>query len=137
MDIATESSFKYNLEKLNSNAKEYDFIKDFFYLTINPLNTFKDDYRLEDFQIYKVRENVSMSAKSATSAEGAKRSNLMLFHGTYKGGAAGILREGYRNSGSGWFGKGVYMTDCSDDAFVYASTCRSAVDGVKGEYQSW
>ena len=131
MDIVTDNSFKYNLKKLEPNAKEYDFIKDFFYLTTHPYVTFKNDYQLKTFRIYKVRENVT------TSAEGEKRNNLMLFHGTHKEGAAGILKEGFRNSESGWFGRGVYMTDCSDTAFVYASTCRNVVDDVIGRYLSY
>ena len=45
----------------------------------------------------------------------------MLFHGTSEKGATGILKEGFRNSEKGWFGKGVYMTDCSCTAFNYAS----------------
>ena len=48
-----------------------------------------------------------------------KRSNLMLFHGTSKIGAEGILNEGFKNSESGWFGSGVYMSECSSTAFMY------------------
>ena len=44
----------------------------------------------------------------------------MLFHGRSRKGAARILKEGYRNSECGWFGKGVYMTDCSDTALMYS-----------------
>ena len=34
-------------------------------------------------------------------------------------GASGILKEGFKNSKSGWFGQGVYMTECSSRANVY------------------
>ena len=44
----------------------------------------------------------------------------MLFHGTNQKGVTGILKEGFRNSEKGWFGKGVYMTDCSYTAFDYS-----------------
>ena len=44
----------------------------------------------------------------------------MLFHGTCEKGATCILKEGFRNSEKGWFGKGVYMTDCSHVALQYS-----------------
>ena len=45
----------------------------------------------------------------------------MLYHGTSQKGVTGILKEGFRNSEKGWFGKGVYMTDCSHTALKYFS----------------
>ena len=48
-----------------------------------------------------------------------KHSNLMLFHGTSKIGAEGVLEEGFKNSESGWFGSGVYMSECSSTEFMY------------------
>ena len=45
----------------------------------------------------------------------------MLFHGTNKQGATGVLNGGFKNSESGWFGSGVYMTDCSYIALTYAA----------------
>ena len=44
----------------------------------------------------------------------------MLYHGTSQKGVTGILKEGFRNSEKGWFGKGVYMTDCSCTALNYS-----------------
>ena len=44
----------------------------------------------------------------------------MLYHGTSRKGVTGILKEGFRNSEKGWFGKGVYMTDCSEIALSYS-----------------
>ena len=44
----------------------------------------------------------------------------MLFHGT-KINPALILQNGYKNSRKGKYGKGVYMTDCSDFAAHYAN----------------
>ena len=44
----------------------------------------------------------------------------MLFHGTTRKGAAGILKEGFKNSERGWYGKGVYMTDFPDIALTWS-----------------
>lgn len=44
----------------------------------------------------------------------------MLFHGTTRKNEFGILKKGLRNSSKGWFGKGVYMTDCSDVAINFS-----------------
>ena len=49
-----------------------------------------------------------------------KRNNLMLFHGTNKNAVTGILKEGFKNSKRGWFGQGVYMSDCSNIARTYS-----------------
>ena len=45
----------------------------------------------------------------------------MLFHGTNQKGVEGILKQGFKNSKKGWFGQGVYMTDCSDKAQDYCT----------------
>ena len=47
----------------------------------------------------------------------------MLFHGTSRKGATAIFKEGFKNSERGWFGKGVYMTDCSNIALDYSGEC--------------
>ena len=44
----------------------------------------------------------------------------MLFHGTGKESVAGILETGYTNSVKGDFGRGVYLTESSDSASIYA-----------------
>ena len=69
--------------------------------------------KANNFHIYKVNERdfVKTTVKQVN--------NLMLFHGTSYKGVTGILKEGFRNSEKGWFGKGVYMTDCSEIAFNY------------------
>ena len=47
----------------------------------------------------------------------------MLFNITSRKGATAILKEGFKNSARGWFGQGVYMTDCSDIALDYSGEC--------------
>ena len=44
----------------------------------------------------------------------------MLFHGTIQKRVIGILKHGSKNSKKGWFGKVVYMTDCSGIASDYS-----------------
>ena len=117
MDIITEKSFKYDLEKLDSTSDEFLFVKKFYDTTTNGFGFgfgFVDLSKLKNFQIYKVIENNPIKEVEA------KRNNLMLFHGTSRKGATGILKEGFKNSEKGWFGQGVYMTDCSNVAFRYS-----------------
>ena len=49
-----------------------------------------------------------------------KRRNLMLFHSTSRSGVRGILDEGSKHTDEGWFGSGVYMSECSSIAFSYS-----------------
>ena len=44
----------------------------------------------------------------------------MLFHGSGHAGVGGILQRGFKNSEQGYFGKGVYMTECSEVAYHYS-----------------
>ena len=121
MDIVTDKSFKYNLEKLDSTSAEFKFIKGLY----DADDT--DDYIVQrnNFEIYKVIENNSIKASEA------KRNNLMLFHGTNRKGAAGILKEGFKNSKRGWFGKGIYMTDCPGTACAYSYLNRISASSEK------
>ena len=126
MNIVTDKTFKYNLERLDLNTREFDFIKNFFYLTTDPNESFDTQYDVEGFDIYKVVEN------GPTKTEEEKSNNLMLFHGTKnKDHATGILKEGFRNSESGYFGKGVYMTECSCTAFDYTGVRLNDVKGTE------
>ena len=120
MDIITDKSFKYNLEKLDSTSDEFIFVKNFYDVTEDSMNAMKNTRKssgyipkINDFQIYEVVKNNQVKVDE-------KQNNLMLFHGTTQEGAAKILKEGFKNSERGWFGKGVYMTDCSDTAFDYS-----------------
>ena len=46
--------------------------------------------------------------------------NKMLFHGTTVENTVGILENGFKNSEKGKYGKGLYMTWCSDTAIIYS-----------------
>ena len=61
-----------------------------------------------------------MSETAPTSSVNEKRNNLMLFHGTNDKGVESILKKGFKYSEKSWFGKGVYMTDCSTVAVSYS-----------------
>ena len=93
MDIATDKGFKYDLEVVNPKSDEYEFVKDFFHITITSLGALKEYTKIKEFIIYKVIENDPMTANS--------ENNLMLFHGTNKEGVVGILKEGFKNSPKG------------------------------------
>ena len=119
MDIITDNSFKYNLEKLDSTSDEFILVKQFFDTTkiIKKSDSTKASESrtpAANLQIYKVNENNLIEPTEE------KRNNLMLFHGTNRKGAVGILKEGFRNSTEGWFGQGIYMTDCSRIALMYS-----------------
>ena len=121
MDIITDNSFKYDLEKLDSTSDEFILVKQFHDITVSITNYNGNSKKalgytsqIENFQIYKVNENIP------TESAQEKNNNLMLFHGTNRKGAVGILKEGFKNSRTGWFGRGVYMTDCSEMAYMYS-----------------
>ena len=110
MDIQTDKSYKYDYEKLDPASEEFNFLNETFMSTF----LFKGNTGTEVAHIYKVNErnNVKTAVKPV--------SNLMLYHGTSEKGATGILKEGFRYSEKGWFGKGVYMTDCLCTALNYS-----------------
>ena len=55
------------------------------------------------------------------------KDNLMLFHGTTDTNSWGILQKGFRISKkeNGYFGAGLYMTECSDVAMLYSNLSNS------------
>jgi len=110
MVVITDDSFKYDFELLDSSSNEFKFIKKF--IKITAMNAMNRNEKV--LQIHKVTQ------KNPTSLMDNKRNNLMLFHGTNEKGVEGILKEGFKNSEKGWFGKGVYMTDCSTAAVGYS-----------------
>ena len=61
---------------------------------------FEGNTGTEVAHLYKVNE------RNLVKNEGKKSNNLMLYHGTNQKGVTGILKEGFRNSEKGWFGKG-------------------------------
>ena len=123
MDNITDKSFKYGLEKLDSTSNEFNLVKNFFVSTKESEDDSYDYlHQGTSFQIHKVNE------RSSKQPVEEKSSNLMLFHGTTQKGAAGILKEGFKNSKKGWFGKGVYMTDCSSTAVDYSIMSKKSHD---------
>ena len=112
MDIQLTKTSKYKFHELSSDTEEYKFVKNFFDTTKNTFDMANTASPV-DFKMFKILENNPLSASEE------KRNNLMLFHGTNKKGVEGILKEGFRNSEKGWFGQGVYMTDCSTTAECY------------------
>ena len=123
MEIITDKSFKYDIQELVPTSDEFILVKGFydttFFITYGGNTKDSLDRIISDdqyiYQIYKVNENNSIKAVNM------KRNNLMLFHGTDKESATGILKEGFKNSKRGWFGQGVYLTDCSNNAYWYST----------------
>ena len=111
MNIKINALFKYGYKKLNFASKEFKFLKKIFDATSNGLIC---DNNFKTIQAYKVIDN-----NSPVKTVEEKCNNLMLFHGTSEKGATGILKEGFKNSEEGWFGKGVYLTHSSEVALDY------------------
>ena len=124
MDIITDESFKYDLEKLESTSSEFIIVKEFYHATKVMTNSRcrRVNDQVKNLKIYKITENKPVEAVEV------KRNNLMLFHGTSRNGVRGILKEGFKNSTSGWFGSGIYMTDCADVAFGYSTSRNHSVN---------
>ena len=115
MYVTTSKFFKYVGTKLNPKSTKFKFLMGNFDTTLSWTN--RHDFT--NFQIFKLVET------NPNKVVNEKRKNLMLFHGTNEEGANGILKEGFKNSEKGWYGKGVYMTDCSDVAFDYTDNSTS------------
>ena len=111
MNIITDETFKYDHENLDPASEEFTFLKKTFMATFFGLY-----HSFNNFHICKVNE------RNFVKTPVKPTNNLMLFHGTSQKRATSILKEGFRNSEKGWFGKGVYMTDCSELAFDYANS---------------
>ena len=112
LDIETNESFKYRLEILDPESKEFKLIKS-FYETSTCEDRNKFYVNVVEFRISKVIEN--------KEEHQAGSNNLMLFHGTEKKSVTGILDVGFKNSTSGYFGgDAVYLTDCSYIALNYS-----------------
>ena len=112
MEILTDKSWKYGLQILEPITDEFKIVENFY--DIASANYFHISKNLHNFKIYKINE------QNTKEAVGEQINNLMLFHGTSKSGVAGVLKEGFRNSEKGIFGKGVYLTESSYIAFIYS-----------------
>ena len=91
------NNFMYSLEAMASTNDDYKIIKDSFEKTT--LKRLKVDIS----KIYRVRKRLRPR----------KSDNLLLFHGTNRRNAVGILEGGFMPSTKGKHGRGVYLTDSS------------------------
>ena len=123
----SKANYAYNSEELSCTSEEYKFVKNFFETTVNKdfdyFGDLKDQKKLFFFKSDEINpkyfEVHKISEKNRTESTYGKANNLMLFHGTKEKYVEGILKRGFENSRQGWFGKGVYMTDCSSSAAQY------------------
>ena len=111
MNLGAEArkNWKYNAQLLDPNSDDFKFVENFFETTAIKSERIR---HLEVLQLYKKVE------QNKQKPDGESK-NLMLFHGT-KANPALILQIGFISSLGGKFGRGVYMTDCSDFAAHYA-----------------
>ena len=111
LGLEADKSWKYNAQLLDPNSDEFKFVENFFETTATKAKRIRHP---EVLQIYKVVE------QNKGETDGGSK-NFMLFHGTTSNPAL-ILQKGFINSTHGKFGRGVYMTDCSDFAALYAKS---------------
>ena len=123
----TIPNFKYKLELLKSDDLDYKVIKDS--VGLDSLPDFFADYlgnkydqpedKTEDervvFKIFRIKLNKNV----LNEPELSKDSSLLLLHGTKGKRVEGILREGFKPSGCGKYGPGIYLTDSFEKAFEY------------------
>ena len=90
--------------------------KEYTRLFKSSTNQFVTPYNVEDVYLYEVTgANEMVNQQQAVHWD-----NRILYHGTTLEGAAGILHQGFRDSPSGFFGSGVYMTESSGVAVNYS-----------------
>ena len=99
---------KYFVGEMESTDYDYKLIK----------KSVKDSvfghYKVDIHKIYRVIERGS----DETSQQ--KSDNLLLFHGTTRKNAVGILEKGFKASTGGLYGPGVYLTASSNVALSYS-----------------
>ena len=111
MDIITNKSYKFGVSRLQPESEEFKTVKEFF----DKSRIFENVPAMEpifNFCLFKVFEYRPTKVKH--------QNNLMLLHGTSENFVNGILKNGFLNSKNGWYGKGVYMTDCVNIARTYS-----------------
>ena len=119
----TKKGYKYKCKKLDCDSAEHKIVKNFYNKTTVTKKSCQKYHLPAGFNVYKIVEN-----NPKTNLK-EKRNNLMLFHGTNSIGVERILKEGFKNSTKGWFGKAVYMTDCSYTAHHYSNKkCKDGND---------
>ena len=110
------TGFKYFLLPVDSDSKTFKFLHKCIKET--SLNDFKAMYKVSSVDIFEVVE------RNSDESNVQKRCNPMFFHGTNCDSSVGILKNGFKNSERGFFGAGLYMTECFDVAIGY-SECKS------------
>ena len=99
---------KYIVKELESTYDDYKLIKK----SVNC--SFFGSRKVDTHKIYRVIERGSVDTGKQ------KSDNMLLFHGTNRRNAVGILEEGFRPSTGGSFGPGVYLTASPSTAYKYS-----------------
>ena len=99
MEFMINKNYKYGVEILSADSEEFKRVKEFFddCRYKNDICYYK--FTVQNFQIFKVNENNSVGTLNE------KRNNLMLFHGTKEYNVHSILKNGFKNSENGLYGK--------------------------------
>ena len=112
---------KYSITPIERSSVKFEFLRRFLKGTV--VKDFGSVYLLKNVTAYEVIENLKRADVDHTN-------NKMLLHGTPVKNSAGILREGFKNSEDGRYGRGLYLTACSDVAITY-SDVRNEKDAGK------
>ena len=132
----SEKGFKYKLELLGNDDPNYNFLKDSLsldkkvdlWLGRHPHgnNKFKIERNqvAKLFKMYKVIPNVEVENR-------ADCEHLLLLHGTKAPNIKGILKEGFKDSASGSYGPGVYLTNSCNMACNYGRCYGQENDTIK------
>ena len=107
-----DASKKYNIRSLRSTTEKYKILIQCFNSSI--VKDYGPLYTIEEIKIYRVRETNSENFSDKNN------NNLVLYHGTSFNNSAGILKNGFRISQRGYYGQGVYLTECTDLAIHYS-----------------
>ena len=113
MEIITNKSYKYGVIRLQPESEEFKTVQEFFDKS-RIFESVPDMEQVLNFCLFKVFENKPTKVKH--------QNNLMLLHGTSEKYVNGILKKGFLNSEKGWYGRGVYMTDCVNIARNYSKS---------------
>ena len=99
---------QYILEEIQAENVDYTLIKKSFDATM------LYDVGLNLSKMYRV------GIRNSDEPSGQENDNLLLFHGTNRVNAIGILENGFKPSTRGIHGPGVYLTECSSCAGLFA-----------------
>ena len=107
------SVWKYDGEEVDKSSDEYIRLK--LILQKARCEESKGTFEWESVDIWRLKDTSSPDTFEEYSE------NLMLFHGTSIENGTEILKKGFENSAYGYFGQGLYMTECSDMACHYST----------------